>query len=117
MQEFLVRPNYLNLSRSKVLEYLYKVSLVGHLTRDHRNVKIFVKTKTGARENKVIPPPLKLISDKADFYTVSVKERPVDGRANEAVTKLLAEHFKISRSQIKLVSGATSKSKVFEIKD
>jgi len=80
-------------------------------------MKIFVKAKTGAKENKVTPPLLRLIPEAEECYTVSVKERPVEGRANEAITKLLAEHFKVSRSQVRLISGATSKRKVFEIKD
>ena len=79
-------------------------------------MKIFVKAKPGAKENRVTPPPLKLMQDEEGWYTVSTKERPVEGRANEAITKLLAEHFDISRSQVRLVSGATSKRKVFEIK-
>lgn len=80
-------------------------------------MKIFVKAKTGQKENKVTPPPLKLIrdTDTEEYYVVSVKECPVEGRANEAITKLLAEHFGVSRSQIKLVSGAISKKKVFEV--
>lgn len=89
-------------------------------------MKIFVKAKTNAKENKITPPPLKMWKDppsqgsgvaKEEWYTVSVKERPVEGRANEAITKLLAEHFKVSRSQVRLISGATSKRKVFEIKN
>jgi len=97
-------------------------------------MKISVKAKTGAKENKVIPPktsqgdvrptnsswnwfspPLKLIPEDEEWYTVSVKERPVEGRANEAIIKLLAEYFKVSRSQIKLVIGGTSKKKIFKI--
>ena len=80
-------------------------------------MKIFVKAKTGAKENKVTPPLLKLIPETEEYYTVSVKERPVEGRANESITKLLAEHFKVSRSQVRLISGATSKRKIFEIQD
>ena len=80
-------------------------------------MKIFVKAKTGAKENKVTPPLLKLMPETEEYYIVSVKERPVEGRANEAITKLLAEHFEVSRSQVLLISGATSKRKVFEIKD
>jgi len=80
-------------------------------------MKIFVKAKTGQKENKVTPPPLKLISHPEDesWYIVSTKERPVEGRANEAIAKLLAEHFSVSRTQVRLISGATSKRKVFEI--
>ena len=79
-------------------------------------MKIFVKTKTGAKENKVIPPSLKLIPDVEPLYSVSTKERPMEGRANEAIRKLLAEHFRVSQSQIKLISGATSKRKIFEVR-
>lgn len=80
-------------------------------------MKIFVKAKANAKENKITPPPLKLIPEEKECYIVSVKERPIEGMANEAITKLLAEYFKIPRSQVRLVSGATSKRKVFEIKD
>ena len=79
-------------------------------------MKIFVKAKTGQKENKVTPPPLRLLTEVEEYYTVSTKERPVEGRANEAITALLAEHFSVSRSQVRLVTGAISKRKVFEIK-
>ncbi|MDO8589836.1 MAG: DUF167 domain-containing protein [bacterium] len=79
--------------------------------------RIFVKAKPNAKENKVIPPPLKLMPDAEDWYTVSVKERPAEGKANQAITKLIAEHFKVPHSQVRLISGATSKRKVFEIKN
>lgn len=78
-------------------------------------MKLFIKAKTGQKENRVTPPPLKLMPDGDEYYTVSVKERPVEGRANEAIAKLLAEHFKVSRFQVQLISGAISKRKVFEI--
>ena len=88
-------------------------------------MRIFVKAKTGAKEDRVIPPKLKLEldptsheapRDDSDWYTVAVKERPIEGRANEAITKLLAEHFGVSRSEVKLLAGATAKRKVFEIR-
>ncbi|MCR4279700.1 MAG: DUF167 domain-containing protein [Candidatus Zambryskibacteria bacterium] len=78
-------------------------------------MKIFVKAKTGQKENKVIPPPLKLIPDAEEWHTVSVRERPVKGKANEAIARLLAEHFKTSRSRVRLISGAIAKKKTFEI--
>lgn len=81
-------------------------------------MKIFVKAKTGQKENRIAPPQPKLIKeDDEEWYTVSVKERPVEGRANEAVTRLLAEHFEVSRSDVRLISGAVSKRKVFEIRN
>ena len=72
-------------------------------------MKIFVKAKPDAWENLV---------EKVDetHYVVSVKEPPIDGRANYAIIKLLAKHFNVSPLQVKLVSGFSSRQKVFEIK-
>lgn len=41
---------------------------------------------------------------------------PVDGKANEEMIKLLAKHFKVSKSSIEILKGKTSKNKVVEIK-
>ena len=48
-------------------------------------------------------------------YKVSVKEAPVNGQANEGIIKVLAEYFDTAPSRVKLVSGQSSKQKVFEI--
>ena len=47
--------------------------------------------------------------------TVYTKAPAVEGRANLAAVKLLAKHFGVSSSKVKLVRGATSKYKVFEV--
>jgi hypothetical protein len=47
--------------------------------------------------------------------TIYVRERAVDGKANEAVTKLLAGHREVPRSRVELVSGATSRIKRFRV--
>ena len=41
---------------------------------------------------------------------------PVDGEANAEMIKLLAKHFKVSKSSIEILKGKTSKNKVIEIK-
>lgn len=46
---------------------------------------------------------------------VWVKEPPLEGRANIAVLKALADYLKVKRSQVELISGAKSKNKLFEI--
>ena len=56
-----------------------------------------------------------------EYYTgmvfeVCVKELPEEGRANEAIIKVLAKYFNIAPSRIELVGGKRSKQKVFEIK-
>ena len=40
---------------------------------------------------------------------------PTDGKATADVIKLLAEHYNFPKTSIKLVRGATSRDKVFEI--
>ena len=46
---------------------------------------------------------------------VYVRERAVDGKANSAVLRLLAEHFGVAPSRIQLVSGPASRLKRFRI--
>ena len=71
-------------------------------------MRINVKAKPGAREDKV----QKL--DDASFV-VSVKEPPVQGRANRAIIKLLAEYFGVPSGGVRIVSGHTSRQKIVEI--
>ena len=40
---------------------------------------------------------------------------PVDGAANEALLRLVAEHFGVRRSQVRLKSGGASRLKRVEI--
>ncbi|MBQ4070484.1 MAG: DUF167 domain-containing protein [Alphaproteobacteria bacterium] len=40
---------------------------------------------------------------------------PTDGKATNDVIKMLAEHYGVPKTSIKLVRGATSRDKVFEI--
>lgn len=42
---------------------------------------------------------------------VRVAEAPTDGSANDAVTKLLARALGLSRSEVTIISGATSRNK------
>jgi|CXWL01.1.fsa_nt_gi uncharacterized protein YggU (UPF0235/DUF167 family) len=83
-------------------------------------MKISVKAKTRAKEEKVeqlTQPTLGFAGEAPEtlIYRVSVKEPPVDGKANEAIARVLARHFDTSLSQVRLLSGHTSKQKVFEI--
>ena len=50
-----------------------------------------------------------------DTLTVYIKAPAIEGRANAAAIKLLAKHFRVASSKVKLVRGATSKYKIFEI--
>lgn len=56
-----------------------------------------------------------VVKNDDDTLTVYVKAPAIEGRANAAAIKLLAKHFKVAPSKVKLVRGATSKYKIFEI--
>jgi len=59
----------------------------------------------------------KVIQISPSIYAVSVKEPPINGRANDAIIKALAKYFLISPSLIAIVSGHTSKIKIIEVPD
>lgn len=84
-------------------------------------MRILVKAKTRAKEEKVeqlTQPTLGFFNNKEQLiYKVSVKEAPIDGKANEAIARALAKHFDVAPSQVMLVSGHTAKQKIFEIQN
>ena len=70
---------------------------------------VTVTVKPGSRKG----PLIEVADDGA--LTVYVRERAIEGKATEAVTRLLAEHLGVPRSSLDLVSGATSRIKRFRI--
>lgn len=50
-----------------------------------------------------------------DVLQIKLTAPPVEGAANKAVLEFLAEQLSIKKSQIALVSGATSREKTVEI--
>ena len=50
-------------------------------------------------------------ADGREELDVRVSEAPTDGAANEAVVKLLAKALGISRSEVTIISGLTSRHK------
>ncbi len=52
--------------------------------------------------------------DSASFV-VAVKEAAEKGRANQAIIEALAKFFEIPSSSVILISGQTSRQKIFEV--
>ena len=50
-----------------------------------------------------------------DRFLVRVKEPAKEGKANRAVVRLLAEHFKVAKGSVVLVSGLKSRNKVVNV--
>jgi uncharacterized protein (TIGR00251 family) len=70
-------------------------------------MKIQVKVKPNSNTQEV--------SQEGNSFVVKVKEPPREGKANQAVIELLAEHFGVPKSQVRIVSGFGSRNKVIEV--
>jgi len=71
-------------------------------------MKITIRAKPSSHRQKI-----EKIGD--GEYAVWVKEPPAKGLANMAIKNALADHFKMPHSKVRLVSGYSSRTKVFEI--
>ncbi len=56
------------------------------------------------------------VAVKDGVVIVSVTAPPVDGRANEEIIEVLADHLGVKRADVALVSGETAKTKILQIK-
>ena len=50
-----------------------------------------------------------------DEWKIAVTAPPVDGKANQACVEFLAELCGVAKSSVKLVAGASSRRKAFEV--
>lgn len=72
-------------------------------------MKISVHLKPNSRHHEEVVP-----NDDGSL-TIYTKASAIEGRANLAAGKLLAKYFGVAPSRVKLLRGATSKYKVFNI--
>ena len=72
-------------------------------------MKVFVFLKPNSRHREEV------VANDDGSLVVYTKAPAIEGRANLAAVKLLAKHYGVAPSRVKLVRGATSRNKVFEI--
>ena len=70
-------------------------------------MKIQVKVKPSSKTEE--------LSQEGDSFIIKVKEPPKEGKANQAVIKLLAEHFGVPQSQVRILSGFRNRNKLIEV--
>ncbi|MGI6297563.1 MAG: DUF167 domain-containing protein [Minisyncoccales bacterium] len=68
---------------------------------------------------KCYPKSKKELLNKKDenSFEIFLKEKPERGGANKRIFEILAEYFSISKKRIKLIKGAKTQNKIFEIYD
>lgn len=70
-----------------------------------------VRVKPGSRRGP-------LVEEGPDgILTVYVRERAVDGVANDGVVSALAAHFDVRRSAVRIATGQSSRLKIIEVDD
>lgn len=69
---------------------------------------IAVRAQPGARRNGIV-------GEHAGALKVAVTAPPDKGRANDAITAVLANAFGLKPSQVEFVSGLTSRQKTFRL--
>ena len=67
-----------------------------------------IRVRPNAKQNKVG-------GEIVGRLIVFVQAPAIDGKANEAVTKVLAKHFEVRPRDIKILKGETSRDKSVEI--
>jgi len=72
-------------------------------------MRVRIRVKPGSARERVGG------DDGHERLVVAVTARAVDGRANEAAVRAIAGAFGVRPSQVRLVRGATSRTKVVEI--
>ncbi len=71
---------------------------------------IHVKVKADSKKEE-----LEQKSD--DHFEISVREKAERNLANNRVIELIASHFKISKSSVRIINGHHSPTKLLSIKD
>ena len=78
------------------------------IENDHMRIKV-----------RVVPNSKKESIQELDnaTYRIKVREKAMEGRANEAVLKLIAKHIGVSITDVRIVHGFTSREKIIGIKE
>jgi uncharacterized protein (TIGR00251 family) len=67
-----------------------------------------IRVRPNAKQNKVG-------GEIAGRLIVFVQAPAMDGKANDAVAKVLAEHFEVRSRDIKIIRGETNRDKTIEV--
>ena len=68
-----------------------------------------IRVIPNAKQNKIVEEPGRL--------KVYLTAPAVEGKANKALIKFLAEHFNVKKSKISIVRGGKNREKIVEIRE
>lgn len=71
-------------------------------------ITVHIKVKPGSFKNEISFDP-------EGTLTVKLREKPIDGAANDALIKFLSKEFSLSKNSIVLEKGQTSRFKKLQL--
>lgn len=74
----------------------------------NKGIQFKIKVQPRASKNEIT-------GLQGDALKIRLTAPPVDGEANAACIKFLADYFRVHRKQVSIVSGLTSQHKIIEI--
>jgi len=77
-------------------------------------MKILVFAKPGARR-AALTKMASIVPGFDAAFSVAVKEPAIDGRANEAIGRALADHFSVPQSSVRIATGHSAKKKTYVV--
>jgi uncharacterized protein (TIGR00251 family) len=77
-------------------------------SENHCLLRLSVKIRTNGPKNAIK-------FEKEKGFTITVTALPIDGKANEEIINFLTKSLKIAKSQVSIISGETSKLKIFDL--
>lgn len=74
-----------------------------------REFTVTVVVRAGSRTRSIT------VDESTGIILVKTPTAPERGKANKAVVDILAEHFRVPKSQVSLIRGSASRRKIFKI--
>jgi uncharacterized protein len=87
--------------------------MAGWLTRHAAGARVTLKVTAGARRDGV--RGIAVDGAGVPHLAVQVSAPPVAGKANAALIRLLARRWRVARSDLEVVSGASARRKTLQI--
>lgn len=98
--------NYPELAQAQIIQGLKAdVKDIKQLNKIASIMLIKVKVISGAGEDR-------LIKKDKDSFEIWVKEKPIQGQANRAVTRKLVQYF---NKEVRLIKGGKQSNKIFKV--
>ncbi len=76
-------------------------------------MKLAIKVTTNSMQDHVKEGGVNAFGNRV--LKIKTIATPQDGKANEAVIKIVSEYFKVKRGAVKILSGETARLKIVEV--